>query len=167
LLFASTVWDNIGYGVPDATHEEIEQAARLANAHEFILALPNGYDTVLGERGATLSHGQRQRIAIARAAIRKAPILILDEPTTGLDERNEREVMNALERVAAGRTTLLISHNLQLVSRFDQIVYLEGGCVVERGSHDELMRADGRYAVMYKLQSNQLDHRDTSSVSVA
>ena len=167
LLFASTVWDNIGYGVPDATHEEIEEAAKLANAHEFILMLPKGYDTVLGERGATLSHGQRQRIAIARAAIRKAPILILDEPTTGLDERNEREVMNALQSVARGTTTLLITHNLQLASRSDQIIFLEGGRVVERGTHDALLRADGRYALLFKLQSNQQDQRDTSSVNVA
>ncbi|PYP65331.1 MAG: protein tyrosine phosphatase, partial [Gemmatimonadetes bacterium] len=109
LLFAATVRDNIAYGAPGASPEAIEAAARLANAAGFIEALPQGYDTVLGERGVTLSHGQRQRIAIARAAIRQAPILILDEPTTGLDKQNERAVIDALERVAAGRTTLLIT----------------------------------------------------------
>jgi ATP-binding cassette subfamily B protein len=167
LLFASTVWDNISYGVPDATHEEIEQAARLANAHEFIQALPKGYETVLGERGATLSHGQRQRIAIARAAIRKAPILILDEPTTGLDERNEREVMEALQRVTVEVTTLLITHNLPLASQSDQIVFLEGGRVVEQGTHEALSRAGGHYAHLYKLQSKRQHQREASSVNVA
>ena len=167
LLFASTVWDNIGYGVPDATHEKIEEAAKLANAHEFILLLPNGYDTVLGERGTTLSHGQRQRIAIARAAIRRSPILILDEPTTGLDERNEREVMDALQRVTIGTTTLLITHNLQMASRAHQIIFLEGGRVVEQGTHHELLRRESRYALLYKLQSNQADQERTSSANVA
>jgi len=128
-------------------------AARLANAHDFIQALPQGYDTILGERGVTLSHGQRQRIAIARAAIRKAPLLILDEPTTGLDEENERAVLDALERLAAGRSTLLITHDLQLASGADLILYLEKGRVLERGTHAELMRADGRYAALYRLQA--------------
>jgi ATP-binding cassette, subfamily B, bacterial len=167
LLFASTVWENIGYGVPDATHEQIEEAAKLANAHEFIVTLPQGYDTVLGERGTTLSHGQRQRIAIARAAIRKAPILILDEPTTGLDERNEREVMDALQRVSVGVTTLLITHNLPLAARSDQIILLEGGRVAERGTHETLLRAEGRYALLFKLQSKRRDLCNTSSVHVA
>jgi ATP-binding cassette subfamily B protein len=167
LLFASTVWENIGYGVADATHEEIELAAKLANAHDFIMKLPQGYETVIGERGTTLSHGQRQRIAIARAAIRRAPILILDEPTTGLDERNEREVMDALHRVSVGVTTLLITHNLPMAARSDQIVFLEGGRVVERGAHEALMRADGRYARLFKLQSKHRDHIGTSSVNVA
>jgi ATP-binding cassette, subfamily B, bacterial len=167
LLFASTVWDNISYGVPDAAHEEIVQAAKLANAHDFIQALPKGYETVLGERGATLSHGQRQRIAIARAAIRKAPILILDEPTTGLDERNEREVMDALQRVTVGVTTLLITHNLPLASRSDQIFFLEGGRVVEQGTHEALLRAGGHYALLFQLQSKRHHHKDASSANVA
>src|SRR5204863_2890044 len=113
ILFAVTARDNIAFGAPGASLAEIGQAARLANAHEFIEALPQGYDTVLGERGVTLSHGQRQRIAIARAAIRKAPILILDEPTTGLDRTNQREVLESLERLYASRTTFLITHELQ------------------------------------------------------
>src|SRR5207237_4441719 len=120
-----------------ATREEVEAAARLANAHDFIQALPQGYDTLLGERGVTLSHGQRQRIAIARAAVRKAPLLILDEPTTGLDEENERAVLDALERLAAGRSTFLITHDLRLASGADLILYLEKGRVLERGKHAE------------------------------
>src|SRR5205807_5751316 len=119
LLFAASVWENIAYGARDAPRAEIEAAARLANAHEFIQALPQGYDTILGERGVTLSGGQRQRIALARAAIRKAPILILDEPTTGLDMENERAVLDALERLARGRTTFYIVHDLQLAARAD------------------------------------------------
>jgi len=154
LLFATSVRDNIAYGVPNATAEEIEAAACLVNAHEFIKALPHGYDTILGERGVTLSNGQRQRIAIARAAIRKAPILILDEPTTGLDEENERVVIEALERLAQGRTTFLITHNLHLAARADLILYLENGGVVERGSHKELIQANGRYAALYRLQAD-------------
>jgi len=152
LLFAATVRDNIAYGAPGASPEAIEAAARLANAAGFIEALPQGYDTVLGERGVTLSHGQRQRIAIARAAIRQAPILILDEPTTGLDKQNERAVIEALERVAAGRTTLLITHEPRLAARADLILYLEDGRVQERGTPAELLQLDGRYAAIHRLQ---------------
>ena len=153
VLFAASVRDNIAYAAPDATEEEIEAAARLANAHEFIEALPQGYDTVLGERGVTLSGGQRQRIAIARAAIRRAPILILDEPTTGLDEENRRAVVEALERLAEGRTTFLITHELRLTARADLILYIEDGRVLEQGTHAELLRRGGRYAALYRLQT--------------
>lgn len=152
LLFAASVRDNIAYGRPDATEAEIEAAARLANAHEFILALPDGYETILGERGVTLSGGQRQRIAIARAAIRQSPILILDEPTTGLDEENEQMVLEALTRLMRGRTTFVISHDLRLAARSDVILYLDGGRLVEFGTHDDLVLAGGRYARMYHLQ---------------
>ena len=152
LLFAATVRDNIAYGAPGASPEAIEAAARLANAAGFIEALPQGYDTVLGERGVTLSHGQRQRIAIARAAIRRAPILILDEPTTGLDTQNERAVIEALERVAAGRTTLLITHEPRLAARADVILYLEAGRVRECGTPAELLQLNGRYAALHHLQ---------------
>ncbi len=153
VLFAVSVRDNIAYGDSNATPEEIEAAARLANAHQFINMLPNGYDTVLGERGITLSKGQRQRIAVARAAIRKAPILILDEPTTGLDEENEFALIDAIERLAKERTTFLITHNLQHAMRCDLILYLEGGRVVEQGTHVELMQMNGRYAALYKMQT--------------
>ncbi|MBA2442461.1 MAG: ABC transporter ATP-binding protein [Rubrobacter sp.] len=152
LLFAASVRDNIAYGTSEATDEEVEAAARIANAHEFIEEMPEGYDTVLSERGGSLSGGQRQRIAIARAAIRKAPILLLDEPTVGLDEENEQEVTEALEKLAEGRTTFLISHDLRLASRSDEVLYVENGRVVERGSHAELLQGGGRYATLYRLQ---------------
>lgn len=155
ILFAASVKDNIAYGCLQASDQEIEQAARLANAHNFIMALPQGYDTILGERGATLSGGQRQRIAIARAAVRQAPIVILDEPTTGLDQENEHAVNEALERLTKGRTTFLISHNLKPVVQADLILYIEGGKILEKGTHIELIRLGGRYAAMYALQSTE------------
>ena len=145
LLFAASVRDNIGYGAPGATPEEIEAAARLAHAHDFILGLPDGYDTVVGERGVTLSGGQRQRISIARTAIRNAPILILDEPTTGLDGESARVVTDALARLAEGRTTVLITHDLRQVATADHILFVEGGEVIEQGTHPELMQVAGRY----------------------
>lgn len=152
ILFAASVRDNIAYSTPSATQADIEAVARLANAHEFIEALPQGYDTILGERGATLSGGQRQRIAIARAALRQSPILILDEPTTGLDKRNERAVIQALERLSEGRTTLIITHDLHLAARANLILYLEDGQVREQGTHTELRQLNGRYAALYRMQ---------------
>ena len=162
LLFAATIRENIGYGAPGATPEDIEAAARLANAHDFILELPEGYDTVVGERGVTLSGGQRQRISIARTAVRNAPILILDEPTTGLDGENARLVSEALLRLAEGRTTFLITHDLRQVSTADQILYVEEGDVVERGTHAQLLGAGGRYT---RLQLVGEDERAGSAAS--
>jgi ATP-binding cassette subfamily B protein len=153
VLFAASVADNIACGSPGATTEQVQAAARLANAHEFICALPQGYDTILGERGATLSHGQRQRIAIARAAIRKAPILILDEPTTSLDKENQRAVLEALRRLAERRTTFFITHDLHQCAAMDLILFLDHGRIVERGSHAELLRADGRYSAWFQLRT--------------
>jgi len=158
LLFAASVRDNIAYAAPGVTPEEVEAAATLASADGFIRALPQGYDTVLGERGVTLSHGQRQRLAIARAAVRKAPILVLDEPTTGLDEGNQRAVVGALSRLARGRTTFLVTHDLRLAARADLILYLERGRVAERGTHAELMALDGRYAALYRIQAAEETH---------
>jgi len=153
LLFAGTIRENIACGARVVTAEGVEAAALLANAHEFITSLPQGYDTLVGERGVTLSHGQRQRIAIARAAVRRAPILILDEPTTGLDKRSERAVLGALERVYRDRTTFLISHDLRHAAQPDLILYLEEGRIVEQGRHAALLEANGRYAALYRLQT--------------
>ncbi len=153
LLFAATLRENIAYGVAGASNTEIEAAARLANAHGFITALPQGYDTVVGERGATLSGGQRQRIAIARAALRQTPILLLDEPTTGLDNANEQAVAEALRQLSQNRTTFLITHDLHLATPADQILYLEQGQVLEQGTHAELMGRHGAYATLYRMQS--------------
>ncbi|HEY9734703.1 MAG TPA: ABC transporter ATP-binding protein [Trichocoleus sp.] len=153
LLFAASIRENIAYGIAGVSDEEIEAAARLANAHEFITALPHGYGTVVGERGATLSGGQRQRLAIARAAIRRTPILVLDEPTTGLDSANEQAVIDALRKLAQGRTTFLITHDLSLAAQADQIFYLEQGQVLEQGSHCELLRLNGAYAALFRMQS--------------
>ncbi|MBE9052396.1 ABC transporter ATP-binding protein [Nostocales cyanobacterium LEGE 11386] len=153
ILFAATIRENIAYGIAGVSDAEIADAARLANADDFIQALPQGYDTLVGERGATLSGGQRQRIAIARAAIRQAPILILDEPTTGLDKGNEKAVIDALRRLSQNRTTFLITHDLDFARSADMIVYLEYGRVVEKGSHGELMQKNGRYKALYQVQS--------------
>ncbi len=153
MLFAISVRENIAHGAPAASAEEIEAAARLANAHEFIQGLPQGYDTVLSERGVTLSQGQRQRIAIARAAIRRAPILILDEPMTGLDRRNEHAVAESLQRLDYGCTTFLITHDLRQATRANLVLYLEAGKVVECGTPGELLRAGGRYAALHRLQA--------------
>ena len=154
LLFATTIRDNIAYGAPGSSPEAIEAAARLANAHGFIEALPQGYDTVVGERGVTLSNGQRQRIAVARAAIRHAAVLILDEPTTGLDGENERAVIEALEQLSRGRTTFLITHDVRLAARADLILYLDGGRLCECATHSELVRAGGPYAALIRLQTS-------------
>ena len=154
VLFATSVRDNIAYGDLGASDTDVEVAARLANAHDFIMELPQGYDTILGERGATLSGGQRQRIAIARAAIRKAPIVILDEPTNGLDSASEALVSHALSRLTQGKTSFWISHNLRTVQHADQILYIEHGRILERGTHTQLMAQTGHYAQMYRLQSS-------------
>jgi len=153
LLFAASIRENIAYGAADVTDADVERAARLANAHGFIAALPDGYDTAVGERGVTLSAGQRQRIAIARAAVRRAPLLVLDEPTTGLDEDNERAVVEALDRLAAGRTTLLVTHDLRHASRCDLVVYLHHGRVAEIGPPADLLRQGGPFARLLHLEA--------------
>lgn len=169
VLFAVSIKDNIAYGRLNATDAEVEAAARLANAHNFIEDLPLGYDTVLGERGATLSGGQRQRIAIARAAVRQSPIVILDEPTTGLDQENEREVSEALERLTHNCTTFWITHNLKAAEQADTILYIESGKVLEQGTHSELIHLGQKYAAMYAVQSaignNLPDEADSFAIS--
>jgi ABC-type multidrug transport system fused ATPase/permease subunit len=151
-LFRGTVRDNIAYGRPDATQEEIVAAARLANADEFVARMPHGYDTVVGERGATLSGGQRQRIGIARAIIRNSPILILDEPTAALDTESERLVIEALERLMRGRTVITIAHRLSTIRDAHNIIVLKEGAVAEQGTHDELVALGGVYADLYRIQ---------------
>lgn len=153
ILFGTTVRENIAYGTVGATDKEIEQAAKLANAHDFIMKLPQGYETLMSERGSTLSGGQRQRIAIARAAVRKARIVILDEPTVGLDNKSEKTVNEALTRLTENATTFLITHDLSASKDFDQIFYVENGQILERGTHSALMRKSKRYAALYQLQS--------------
>jgi ATP-binding cassette subfamily B protein len=151
-LFPISLADNIAYARPDATPDEIEAAARAANAHDFIARLPDGYQTVVGERGATLSGGERQRIAIARALLKNAPILILDEPTSALDAVTEALLLEALDRLMAGRTTLIIAHRLSTIRNADRIVVLHHGQVVETGTHDQLLHHHGPYARMHGLQ---------------
>jgi ATP-binding cassette subfamily B protein len=139
VLLATSVRDNIACAAPGASDEEVVEAARLAGAHQFVMALPEGYDTVLGERGATLSGGQRQRLAIARAAVRRAPVVVLDEALTGLDESTAAEVAEALERLTAGRTTMTITHDLQAAARADRVVRLEHGVVAADGPPETVL----------------------------
>ena len=155
LLFRAPIWQNIAYGKPDATRAEIMRAAELANADEFIRRLPEGYDTMVGERGVTLSGGQRQRIAIARAIIRNSPILILDEPSTGLDAASEKLVMEGLEHLMQNRTTIMVAHRLATVQNADVIFVLQDGVIYEQGTHQQLLAAGGIYAQFYTLQSSK------------
>jgi ABC-type multidrug transport system fused ATPase/permease subunit len=152
VLFRGSVRDNIAYGRAGATDEEIVEAAKLANADEFISRMPNGYQTFVGDRGDTLSGGQRQRIGIARAIIRNNPILILDEPTAALDTESERLVIEALERLMKGRTVLTIAHRLSTIRDADKIIVLKGGVVAEQGTHDQLLAMGGTYAELYSVQ---------------
>lgn len=152
LLFRASVRENIAYARPDAALDEIVLAARTAQAHDFVQALPDGYETVLAERGATLSGGQRQRLALARAVLQGCPVLVLDEPTTGLDARSEDAVLRALRQVSSGRTTVIITHRMAAAMTADQIVVLDAGRVVERGTHRRLIAAGGLYTEMCLLQ---------------
>jgi ABC-type multidrug transport system fused ATPase/permease subunit len=153
VLFYGSVRENIAYGRPDATEEEIIEAAKLANAHGFISKMPHGYDTLVGERGLTLSGGQRQRVGIARAVVRNSPILVLDEPTAALDVEAEKIVMEALEKLMEGRTVITITHHLSTICEADKIIVLNDGLVAEEGTHEELMDKAGLYSELYVMQS--------------
>jgi ABC-type multidrug transport system fused ATPase/permease subunit len=162
LLFSETIAENIRYGRLEATREEIMAAAEAANAHDFIMRLPNKYETILGERGAKLSGGERQRVAVARAFLRNSPILILDEPTSSIDTKTEAVILEALERLMEGRTTFMIAHRLSTVRNADLLLVLQDGRIVEQGSHDELIARGGAYSQLYEMQSN---HRPKASLA--
>lgn len=156
-LFSGTVLENIMYGKLDATKEEVIEASKKAGAHEFIMSLPNGYDTYVGERGVKLSGGQKQRISIARVFLKNPPILILDEATSALDNESERIVQESLERLAVGRTTITIAHRLTTIKNADTIYYVGDARILEKGSHKELLAAKGHYYNLYSmyLESNE------------
>ena len=154
MLFNDTIRYNIAYGRDGAIPAEVEQAARDAQIHDFIISLPEGYDTQVGERGLKLSGGEKQRVGIARTLLKNPPILLLDEATSALDTDTEQEIKDALERAAQGRTVLTIAHRLSTVAEADTIVVLEQGEVVEQGSHDELLARDGRYAHLWHRQQS-------------
>jgi ATP-binding cassette subfamily B protein len=155
LLFSGTIADNIGYGRPGATRADVEEAAKAANAHDFILRLPDKYRTKLGERGTKISGGERQRISVARAFLRDAPILILDEPTSSIDSRTEAVILEALERLMEGRTTIMIAHRLSTIRSADRILVLNDGRLVEQGTHTELLGGDGLYRQLWEAQTGK------------
>ncbi len=152
-LFHGTVAENIAYGRPGASTAEIEAAAKAAEAHEFILQLPQGYDTIVGERGQKLSGGQRQRVSIARAVLKDPPVLILDEATSAVDNETEAAIQRSMQVITQGRTTLVVAHRLSTIVSADRIYVLEKGHITEMGSHDELLTSNGLYAGLWKVQA--------------
>jgi ATP-binding cassette subfamily B protein len=167
VLFNDTIRYNIAYGRPGATQEEVEQAARQAQVHDFVLRLPDGYDTRVGERGLKLSGGEKQRVAIARTLLKDPRILILDEATSALDTHTEQEIQSALRNAAQGRTTLVIAHRLSTVVEADEIIVLEDGRIAERGSHGALIALDGLYAEMWRRQSEAVAAAEAAAAAAA
>ncbi len=167
LLFNDTIRDNIAYGKPEASREEVERAARAANAHDFISHLPDGYETIVGERGSLLSVGERQRIAIARALLKDPPILVLDEATSSLDAESEALVQEALDRLMKGRTTFVIAHRLATVVHADCIIVLKNGRIAESGTHEELMRQGGYYSTLVERQTRGLIRNEGEEMALA
>jgi ABC-type multidrug transport system fused ATPase/permease subunit len=161
-LFRDTIGQNIAFGKTGASQAEIVAAAKAACAHDFITGFPLGYDTPVGEHGTQLSGGQRQRIAVARALVKNAPIILLDEATAALDSESEKQVQEAIEHLCQNRTTIVIAHRLHTIMHADAILVVEGGEIVERGRHDDLLRRGGRYASFFRLQ-----HRDTGPLTLA
>ncbi|MBT5108499.1 MAG: ATP-binding cassette domain-containing protein, partial [Rhodospirillaceae bacterium] len=157
ILFDDTIAANIAYGNLEASHDEIEAAAKAADAHTFIISLPNGYDTLVGEAGVRLSGGQRQRLNIARAMIKDAPILLLDEATSSLDSESESEVQKSLDYLTKGRTSVVVAHRLSTIRNADRIYVLDNGVVGESGTHEELINLNGIYASLYSLQEHGFD----------
>jgi ATP-binding cassette subfamily B protein len=152
VLFNDTIFYNIRYGRPDASDEEVYEAAKLAHIHEFVMTLPNGYQTMVGERGLKLSGGEKQRVSIARTILKGPPILILDEATSALDSRTEQDIQKALKQVSRNRTTIVIAHRLSTVVEADEIIVLEGGRIAERGKHEALLKKNGLYNAMWTRQ---------------
>jgi ABC-type transport system involved in Fe-S cluster assembly fused permease/ATPase subunit len=155
VLFNDTIYYNIQYGRPGAARDEVEEAARAAHIHDFIVSLPDGYRTEVGERGLKLSGGEKQRVAIARALLKNPAILIFDEATSALDSQSEKAIQAELDRIQVGRTTLMIAHRLSTVMGADQILVMEEGRIVERGTHDALLAAGDHYARMWRLQQQE------------
>ena len=151
-LFTGTVRENIAYGDPDASDAEIEEAAKKANIHDFIISLPDGYDTQVGERGVKLSGGQKQRISIARVFLKNPSVLILDEATSALDNATEMQIQSALEKLSEGRTCIIVAHRLSTVKNADEIIVMTRDGVAERGTHEQLMNENGLYAKLYSYQ---------------
>ena len=155
-LFNGTIKENIAYGDFEADDERIIEAARLANIDEYIRTLPDGYDTCVGERGVKLSGGQKQRVAIARAFLKNPPVLILDEATSALDNATEMQIQEALSRLSEGRTTIVVAHRLSTVKNADEIIVVDGGKIIERGTHSQLLKEDGLYKKYYDYQFRQI-----------
>ena len=153
ILFNDTIYNNIAFGVENATREQVENAARIANAHEFIVQTENGYDTVIGDRGGKLSGGQRQRLSIARAVLKNPPVMILDEATSALDTESEKLVQEALDNLMKNRTSIVIAHRLSTIKNADLICVFHEGEIVEQGTHEELLSLNGIYSKLYNMQN--------------